>query len=359
MQIIRPIRPDDFSALKQIAIDSGHGFTSLPVDDHYLSNKIEKADASFQKQVSQHNQESYLFVLQDMQSGEVVGTTGINATIGITTPVYHYRQTETQVRSAKLNLTNTVDTLKMCNDYTGSSEICTLFLAESHRKGYAGRLLSRVRFLFMAEHPQRFADTIIAEMRGVSDEQGQSPFCQWLQQHFTDLDFPTIDRLMGIGDTDFIPQLMPKHPIYTKLLSDDARAVIGQVHQKTKPALRLLEKEGFKFRGYVDLFDAGPTVESKLNDIHTVKQSQQAIVAIREMNNTVNNSVNDTVNDTVHGKANSDAIYAVCNQKVADFRATCTSSLLYDADNAIMTLDPEVASALMVNAGESIRFTKL
>jgi arginine N-succinyltransferase len=339
MQIIRPIQSDDFDALKQIAIDSGHGFTSLPVNDAFLSEKIEKADASFQKQVTEHNQENYLFVLEDSTSGKVIGTTGINAAIGMTTPVYHYRQAQTKLRSTRLNLTNTVDTLKICNDYTGSSEICTLFLSAEHRKGYAGRLLSRVRFLFMAEHPHRFSDTIIAEMRGVSDEQGKSPFCQWLQQHFIDLDFPTIDYLMGIGDTDFIEQLMPKHPIYTSLLSEDAKAVIGKVHQKTAPALRMLEKEGFKFRGYVDLFDAGPTVESKLSEIKTVKQSHQGAVNIDAVDNEIT--------------------YAVCNQKVADFRATFTTGLLHDEDSGSITLSPEVASALQVTAGESVRFTQL
>ena len=102
--------------------------------------------------------------------------------------------------------------------------------------------------------------TIIAEMRGVSDEEGHSPFWQWLQEHFFTIDFPTADHLIGIGNKVFISELMPKHPIYANLLGKEAQEVIGQVHEKTKPALKLLEKEGFEHRGYVDLFDAGPTV---------------------------------------------------------------------------------------------------
>ena len=38
MQIIRPIKATDFDALKQIAIESGHGFTSLPVNDQLLAD---------------------------------------------------------------------------------------------------------------------------------------------------------------------------------------------------------------------------------------------------------------------------------------------------------------------------------
>lgn len=344
MQIIRPIRQDDFAALKQIAIESGHGFTSLPVNDDVLAAKIDLAHKSFNTQVKQRDNESYLFVLEDTLSSQVIGTTAINANVGVTTPIYHYRQGTHQQRSSRLNVTNSVPTLSICNDYTGSSEICTLFLRENHRKGMAGRLLSRVRFLFMAQNAERFSDTIIAEMRGVSDNEGHSPFWQWLRTHFIDLDFPTIDYMMGIGDTDFISQLMPKHPLYANLLSPQAQEVIGQVHDKTKPALRLLEKEGFTHRGYVDLFDAGPTIESKLNDIKTVKQSEYGPVEIAPA------PIEDAANE---------AMFAVCNHKVADFRAICTNKVTYDKTTDQITLCPEVASALKVVQGESVRLVKL
>lgn len=52
---------------------------------------------------------------------------------------------------------------------------------------------------------------------------------------------------------------MPKHPIYTHFLSDEAQSVIGQVHPQTAPARAVLEKEGFRYRNYVDIFDGGPT----------------------------------------------------------------------------------------------------
>ena len=344
MQIIRPIRPDDFASLKQIAIESGHGFTSLPVNDEVLADKIDRADHSFNKHVKQRSNESYLFVLEDTLSGEVMGTTAINASVGFTTPIYHYRQGTHQQRSSRLNLTNTLPTLSICNDYTASSEICTLFLRESHRKGVAGRLLSRVRFLFMAQHAERFSDTIIAEMRGVSDDEGHSPFWQWMRTHFIDLDYPTIDYMMGIGDTDFIPQLMPRYTLYANLLSKQAQAVIGQVHEKTKPALRLLEKEEFTYRGYVDLFDAGPTIESNIDDIKTVKQSEHGPVEIAPA--------------PLEASA-SEVMYAVCNHKVADFRATCTTKMAYDKTTEQITLCPEVAAALKVTQGESVRFVKL
>ena len=64
----------------------------------------------------------------------------------------------------------------------------------------------------MAEHPERFSETVIAEMRGVSDDDGRSPFWDWLEEHFFSMDFPTADYLTGIGKKVFIAELMPKVP---------------------------------------------------------------------------------------------------------------------------------------------------
>lgn len=133
---------------------------------------------------------------------------------------------------------------------------------------------------------------------------------------------------------------MPKHPIYANLLSKKAQSVIGQVHEKTKPALRLLVKEGFEHRGYVDLFDAGPTVESKLSKIKSVKESINSKVIISD----------DIANETV---------FAICNTSIVDFRATFTPQVKYIKEKGITVISSEVAKALNVSEGDSIRFINL
>src|SRR3546814_11875893 len=69
---------------------------------------------------------------------------------------------------------------------------------------------------------------------------------------------------------------MPKHPIYTALLSDDARAAIGQVHDSGKPALAMLEEEGFRYDGYIDIFDGGPAVSIRTEQLRTVREARKA-----------------------------------------------------------------------------------
>ncbi len=334
MIIIRPIQHSDYDSLHRIAVESGHGFTSLPVNETLLKQRIDKAEKSFAKTVSQAGSESYLFVLEDTETGQVVGTSGIEAAVGLDDAFYHYHLGKVVHSSRELNIYNTVETLSLCNDYTGASEICTLFLSDSHRKNNNGRLLSRCRLLFVAEHQQRFADTIIAEMRGVSDEDGRSPFWNWLEEHFFSMDFPTADYLTGIGKKEFIAELMPKHPIYVSLLSKDAQAVINQVHPKTIPALKLLEAEGFTRRGYVDIFDGGPTVEAEKNNIKTIAQSQRCQVLIGEVTSSDN--------------------FIICNNQVQHFRAVQAPVLLRKTAEQVV-ISPEVAQALQVSENDWVR----
>ncbi|MBW3141035.1 arginine N-succinyltransferase [Ferrimonas balearica] len=333
MLLIRPIRESDYLALLTIAKESGHGFTSLPVDETLLKNKIARSIASFHKAVEQPGDEGYLMVLEDVRSGEVVGTCALEAAVGSQDAFYHYRLGTDVHVSDKLGIRREVQTLTLCNDYTGASELCTLFLRNEWRRDNIGRVLSRSRFLMLAAFPDRFGDTVIAEMRGVSDEQGNSPFWQWLEEHFFGIDFPTADYLTGIGDKVFVAELMPRNPIYVNLLSPEAQAVVGQVHNNTRPALALLEAEGFRCRGYVDIFDAGPTVECARDQIRSVQASQQLSVVVEEI---------------IEGDE-----YIICNGRMPDYRALRTL-VQVDEDRGEIRMTAAAAKALMVEAGASV-----
>ncbi|AWB68382.1 arginine N-succinyltransferase [Saccharobesus litoralis] len=334
MLVVRPISITDYPALHGLAVESGHGFTSLPVNEALLQQKIARSVAAFQTIPSQATDSSYLFVLEDTQSQKVVGISGIEGAVGLADSFYHYHLSKVVHASRRLKVYNEVELLTLCNDYTGQTEICTLFLLADYRKAYAGKLLSKVRFLFMAEHRQGFAQRVFAEMRGVSDDKGQSPFWQWLEKHFFTLDFPTADYLSGIGQKEFISELMPKYPIYVNLLSADAQAVIGKVHDKTQPALALLEKEGFRWRGYVDIFDGGPTVENELENINSIKQSRKLSVEIAE--------------------PQSNKVILVCNTKFSDFRALVVESEV-DSVSQKIRLSAAQADYLLVKPDDSVR----
>ncbi|MDR9825927.1 arginine N-succinyltransferase [Vibrio sp. FNV 38] len=335
MLVVRPISMSDYDALHTCAVESGHGFTSLPVNEELLSNRITHSEYSFGKSaVTKPGDEGYLMVGFDSETGEVAGCTGIEASIGWDVPFYSYHISTVVHSSPKLGVNNIVKLLTFGNNYTGCSEICTLFLRPRFRQGLNGRLMSKCRFLMMAEHPDRFSKTIFAEMRGVSDDDGNSPFWKWLQEHFFSIEFTLADYLTGIGKKGFIADLMPKLPIYINLLSKEAQAVVGQVHENTKPALRLLEKEGFTCRNYVDIFDAGPTVECDLQHIETVRHSFRAKVHVAE-----------------HASSTD---YLIANTSFEHFRATAAKAA-YDQAEGSVILSPQVAHELRVREGDYVR----
>ncbi|CAM3935524.1 MULTISPECIES: arginine N-succinyltransferase [Shewanella] len=335
MLIIRPIRSSDYDALYQIAIESGHGFTSLPVNEELLRNKIARVEASFVKEIEKPFDEGYLMVLEDTETGEVVGTCGLEAAVGMVDAFYHYRLGTEVYYSEQIDVRNEVETLTLCHDYTGAAELCTLFLRDTYRKNNNGRMLSRSRFLFLAQHAERFGETVIAEMRGESDAEGNSPFYGWLQKNFLGIDFVQADYLSGLGQKAFMAEMMPKNSVYVCLLPEEAQKVIGEVHTNTRPALNLLQAEGFRCRGYVDIFDGGPTVECNLNDIRSVKESRLLTVKVGEM-------------------PASSCSFIISNTLLAGYRATSANLMVSDETDEVI-LSPELAGALLVAEGEQIR----
>src|SRR5690606_4411775 len=120
---------------------------------------------------------------------------------------------------------------------------------------------------------------VIAEIRGVTDANGDAPFYDHLAKHFFHMTFEEADSNSAIRGNQFIADLMPKYPIYVNLLPEEARAVIGQPLEASRPAMMMLQKQGFSYEGYVDIFDAGPTVQAERSKIRAVAQSRRARVA--------------------------------------------------------------------------------
>lgn len=338
MNVIRPIGARDLDVLIKIAKQSGPGFTSLPDNPKLLAEKIARSERAFAGEPAASLEASYLFVLENLGLQQVIGTCGIEASVGISSPWYHYRMGTLVHQSRELNVRNQHSTLYLCNDYTGHSEVCTLYLMPEHRRSGNGPLLSKSRFLFMAQYPERFAERVIAEMRGVSDEDGTSPFWEGLGKRFFGIEFSHADYLTGMGNKSFIAELMPIHPIYVHMLPESAQQVIGKVHKNTEPARKMLENEGFRFEGYIDIFDGGPTLVARLDDIRSVYGSQHRRVLVRDC-----------------GESNSEGM--VCNTRLTDFRATITQFYI-DHEADAVCLNAEQAEALQVKTGDTLRILR-
>ena len=337
INVIRPITLQDLDRLCEIALESGPGFTSLPGNRELLEQRIRDSESACQSEHPDPLGNSYLFVMEQVSSGKVIGVCGIESSVGLREPFYHYRLGTVVHASRELGVHNTFETLYLCNDYTGCSEVCSLYLDPAFRLGTNGGLLSRCRFLFMAEFSDHFSDKVIAEMRGVSDHNGNSPFWEGLGQHFFSMEFSEADYLTGIGNKVFIAELMPKHTIYLHFLPETAREVIGEVHPGTAPARKMLESEGFRYEKYIDIFDGGPTLSCALQDIRAVRDSRYVSVNI--------------------GPAQEHSIpYLISNTSLADFR--CSLITIGPSEGQI-TLPAEIAHALHVNQGDNVRVVEL
>ena len=173
--------------------------------------------------------------------------------------------------------------LSLATDLEGASEVGGLFLHPGERAGGLGLLLARSRYLFIKMHRARFADRILAELRGVIDEAGGSPFWDGLAGRFFGMNFQDADQFNAINGHQFIADLMPKHPIYTAMLTETARAAIGLPHPSGRAAMRMLENEGFAFENYVDIFDGGPTMTARTDRVRTIAEARQdKVVSIDE-----------------------------------------------------------------------------
>ena len=329
--IVRPVRSADLPALFQLARSTGAGLTTLPANEERLAHRVGWAEKTFRGEAVRADAD-YLFVLED-DNGEVVGISAVAGAVGLREPWYNYRVGLTVSASQELNIHRQIPTLFLANDLTGNSELCSLFLRSDQRSGLNGRLLSKARFLFIAEFRELFGDKVIAEMRGMSDEQGRSPFWESLGRHFFKMEFSQADYLTGVGNKAFIAELMPKFPLYTCFLSEDARTIIGRVHPDTEPALAMLKGEGFSYQGYVDIFDAGPAIEAETAKIRAVQDSQVLVLAI--------------------GTPGDDAPqFLIHNRKREDCRITAAPARLAAGT---LVVDAPTAKRLQLSAGDQVR----
>ena len=334
MVVIRPVEPRDLDSLMELSSQTSFGLTTFPHDRETLARRIKDSQHGFARMADKPGGETYLLVLEDLDTGKVAGTASIVSKVGGFEPFYAYR-VETSIHESKmLKVRKEIGTLHLVMEHNGPSEIGSLFLSPAFRKSGNGRLLSLSRFLFIADHRQFFDPVVLAEMRGVIDDKGGSVFWDALGAHFFNISFPKADSLV-MKDKRFIADLMPKHPIYIPLLPKAAQEVIGKVHPETLAAIRLLDGEGFAFAGMVDIFEGGPIVSCATDEIRTVRESRATLV------------------HRITTKAIDSDPFLLSNTLSAKFRATIGPLTIIPGKGVEITR--AAASAMGVKKGDALR----
>ncbi len=332
MLIVRPAKLSDKAALFELARLAGDGFTSLAVGEKALERRLKKSVASFKSKTDCSPDHIYLLMLEDCQSGEVVGVSAIKVMIGLKDPFFNFRILKIAQKSTVTQKRFDMDVLMLVNEYAGATEVGSLYLKKSARGSGAGRLISQARYMLMAGALERFGDQVISELRGHVDENGISLFWEALGRKFFHMDFTDADKISAEEDNQFILDLMPKYPIYAALLPEKAQKIIGVTHPEGVGAKRYLEAEGFRFNGVIDIFDAGPSMSSPLRDIRTVRDSR--IVTARA------------------GEGDFILMALISNNRMHDFRCVM-HALRFDGTDIIVPA--KILERLKVKSGDDVR----
>ena len=282
MWVVRAVQIEDLDKLLQLVESATKGLTSLQLDRNRLLDRVEQSVFAFSRSAASPRGEPFVLVLADDQTGELVGTSTIYTKTGGYQPFYAYELTESHHHSEMLGVDNKRIYLQLQRIHDGPTEIGSLFLRGTYRGKGRGRWLSLARFALIAMRRNRFADRVIAEMRGRADAEGRVPFWEGVTGRFIPVDFATADAMSTVSK-QFIEEMMPMHPIYLELLPQELREGIGQVHDETVPALEMLRREGFQTTSQIDIFDGGPVIDCATNQINAVRRArQESVISITD-----------------------------------------------------------------------------
>ncbi len=336
--VIRPVRPGDVQPIYEMAKSTGGGFTNLPPDKRSLAAKLELAAKGFARKADAPGVDLFMFALENVKTGQVSGTCQIFAMVGQKWPFYSYRIGSLTQHSKELDRTFRADILNLSTDLEGATEVGGLYLHPSARSGGLGMLIARSRYLFIRNHRNRFTDTTLAELRGVIDEAGSSPFWDGVANKFFGMNFQDADEFNAKHGNQFIADLMPSHPVYIAMLPEAAKAVIGIPHPSGRAAMRMLENEGFAWEKYIDIFDGGPTMTVKTDNIATIKNARDSKIA----------GIDESLGENAGGEK-----VLLCSGKLADWRAGY--GWIEEKGSGIV-LDAISASALALQQGDPVSY---
>ncbi len=338
--VVRPARRGDLEGLFRLAQAAGSGMTNLQPDQVVLAERLIATEAALLSEDFRARGVPIFFVVERVgpdgaaAAEPIVGTACIFPRIGVEWPFYSYRLTRQAQTHKALRKTVAHDMLILANDFDGGAEVGGLFIDGAARGAAAGRMTARSRYLFLAEHRDWFGRQVISDLRGYQDETGGSPVWEALGREFYNMDFDEADRMNAVLGNQFIADLAPKHPIYASLLPNAAREALGRPHNDGRRAMALLLEEGFRYEGYVDIFDGGPTLFANIDDLKAVKDSRRVQV-------------------TAIGPQVESADQLVSTGSAAGFRAA-RGRLAVGVDNGA-ELDSGLATALGVKVGDWVR----
>ena len=267
--VIRPVETHDLDALYGLTTLSTGGLTSLQSDKDFLARYIDASRNSFAGALPIDAAHKFLVVLVIDEA--VVGCAAVKTKIGY----------DGGAPFINFDLSPDGKFLTASDRFAGATEVGSLFLHPDYRKDGYGRYLAKSRYLLIASQPDRFSQTIIAELRGVSGH-GRAPFYDAVFKARLGKSFLDADNLYATTQAKALATITPDNPIHTDRLPAKAAHAMGVPHPSGLGALTLLHREGFYDSRTIDLFDGGPIVAAYREKITTITESCTGRVSAAE-----------------------------------------------------------------------------
>lgn len=278
MIILRPAKLSDINQIERLADESGTLVSTLPAIREVLLRKIEKSLHSFEQDVLCPGEEFYFFVLEESDTGQILGTGAISALAGFKEPFYSFRNDTLIHSSNELDVHRRIHALKLNHDLSDYSQLSSFYLVPSMRDSAYPQLITFGRLLFMATHAQRFTNEWMAVLPGIADKNGRAPFWEHVGRKFFGMDYTQVEYYHGTLKKTFIAELMPHYPLYVPLIDEEAQQVMGQVHPDADLQCHLLSEQGFEADKYIEIFDGGPILTAPESAVFSENQIRTGMI---------------------------------------------------------------------------------
>ena len=254
---IREAQEQDVSSLMEL----GQVFKldSLVVDKKSIQKLIETSLLSFQK-VLPTNQRRYVFVLENSETKQLVGTGQI------------LRFTEGK---SEIYLKKTEENLQIVCD-AGKTQLGGLVLLPEFRAHplKLGRQMILMWFLYMAmelDVPNQLEVSLSAPLRTKEDSK---LFWDNLVSSFTSLSFSESRNMYFQNYADFVSRFQLEPQPLSRFSKKDL-SMLGEIHTETKAAYKNLSKLGFSPTKFFHILDGGLFLFAHQKDIPVFKKIKQ------------------------------------------------------------------------------------
>jgi arginine N-succinyltransferase len=332
MHLVRPCTLEDVSGIESLVRDNHARVSSLPRKRARLAERIEQSVRSFEQGLKTAGSEFFLFVLEDTNTGELLGCSGIAMNRDPKRPFYNYRLGELVHASERYDIHTAVSVLHLTHDLSGHTVLCSFAVKPNLLGSPLFHLISRARLMFIRQYEALFSEKIVVEMQGVYGDEGGSAFWDSLGRNFFDMDFASAEYHVATKSRTLLAELMPPHPIYVSLLSPAAQAIIGGCDDTAKDVYRLLSDEGFESSPYIDIFDGGAVLIGRKSELRTCVSAARKTVRA--------------------GKVSTGTHHMLSNATFKDFKCGLVQST--DGHGGVVRIDSSALDLLAIKEGDEV-----